>query len=76
VKDALKDQIVDNMKWVSVVSLLSARHDPLGGRAQIQDQIQEEIALQVREQVVSQIRSHLPILLDEVGSQIKPNNMF
>jgi hypothetical protein len=40
-------------------------------RAQIQDQIQEEIALQVREQVVLQIRSHLPILLDEVRDQIE-----
>jgi hypothetical protein len=79
VKDALKDQIVDNMKWVSVVSSPVQDLTLLTDRAQIQDQIQEEIALQVREQVVSQIRSHLPILLDEVSSQVNltpyPNSL-
>ena len=70
VKDALKDQIVDNMKWVFVISSPGTKDlTLLIDRAQIQDQIQEEISLQVREQVVSQIRSHFPILLDEVRSQ-------
>lgn len=30
VKDALKDQIVDNMKWVSVIFLTMAIPEPLG----------------------------------------------
>lgn len=30
VKDALKDQIVDNMKWVSITLLPGGRPDPLG----------------------------------------------
>lgn len=77
VKDALKDQIVDNMRCISLISTPSAQGlSSLIDRAQIQDQIQEEIALQVREQVVSQIRSHLPILLDEVRSQTKLKDVY